>query len=381
MIKTDYLIVGCGLYGSVLAERISNVLGKKVIIIDRRDHIAGNCYSLKDASTGIEYHKYGTHIFHTSINKVWNYLKNFTRLNNYRHQVLSEYKNKIYQMPINLETINNYFGKNFSPEQAKSYLIEITKKYIKKNPKNFEEKALMQIGKKLYETFVKNYTIKQWGKDPKLLPSNIFNRLPFRFNYNEDFYKNSICQGIPEDGYTSIFNKLIESNKIKIEFNSTFNLKKNYKVKYLTIYTGPLDKLFDYQFGHLGWRSLKFVKKIYNVNDYQGTSVINFPDLKIKFIRTHEPKHLHPERSYTNKKTLILEEYPTINNFEPYYPINDSKNRIIHKKYKNLLNKNKQLKMISGGRLGDYAYYDMDMTISAALSKFDHIKKNLLWKY
>ena len=159
---------------------------------------------------------------------------------------------------------------------------------------------------------------------------------------------------------------------------NTHRLKKNYKVKYLTIYTGTLDKLFDYQFGHLGWRSLKFVKKIYNVNDYQGTSVINFPDLKIKFIRTHEPKHLHPERSYTSKKTLILEEYPTINDLEPYYPINDSKNRIIHKKYKSLLNKNKQLKMISGGRLGDYAYYDMDMTISAALSKFDHIKKNLL---
>ena len=376
--KTDFLIIGSGFYGCILAERIANVLKKDVLIIEKRNHIGGNAYSEIDKKTGIEYHKYGTHIFHTSINRVWDYLKKFTKLNNYRHQVLSEYKNKIYQMPINLETINYYFGKNFNPKQAENYVREISKKYIKKNPKNFEEKALMQIGKKLYESFIKNYTTKQWGKDPRLLPSSIFNRLPLRFNYNEDYYKNSISQGIPEDGYTSIFKKLIESNKIKIEFNSTFNLKKKYKVKYLTIYTGPLDKLFNYQFGHLEWRSLKFVKKIYNVKDFQGTSVMNFPDLKIKFIRRHEPRHLHPERNYTNKKTLLIEEYPVINNLEPYYPINDSKNRIIHKKYKNLLNKNKQLNIISGGRLADYAYYDMDMTISAALNKFDHIKKNLL---
>ena len=376
--KTDFLIIGSGFYGCVLAERIANVLKKDVLIIEKRNHIGGNAYSKIDKKTGIEYHKYGTHIFHTSINRVWDYLKNFTKLNNYRHQVLSEYKNKIYQMPINLETINYYFGKNFNPKQAENYVREISKKYIKKNPKNFEEKALMQIGKKLYESFIKNYTTKQWGKDPRLLPSSIFNRLPLRFNYNEDYYKNSVSQGIPEDGYTSIFKKLIESNKIKIEFNSTFNLKKNYKIKYLTIYTGALDKLFDYKFGHLEWRSLNFVKKIYNIKDYQGTSVINFPELKFKYTRKHEPKHLHPERNYTNEKTLVIEEYPAMNNLEPYYPINDYKNKIIHKKYKNLLSKNKQLNILSGGRLADYAYYDMDMAISAALIKFDHIKKNFL---
>jgi UDP-galactopyranose mutase len=376
--KTDFLIIGSGFYGCVLAERIATVLKKNVLIIEKRNHIGGNAYSEIDKKTGIEYHKYGTHIFHTSITKVKDYLQNFTKFNNYRHQVLSQYKNKIYQMPINLETINYYFKKNFNPEDARKYIKESTKKYINKNPQNFEEKALMQIGSKLYEAFVKNYTIKQWGKNPKLLPSSIFNRLPLRFNYNEDYYKNSICQGIPEDGYTSIFNRLIESNKIKIEFNSTFSLKRNYKVKYLTIYTGALDKLFDYKFGHLEWRSLNFVKKIYNFKDYQGTSVINFPELKFKYTRKHEPKHLHPERNYTNKKTLVIEEYPTINNLEPYYPVNDYKNKIIHKKYKNLLKLNEQLNIISGGRLADYAYYDMDMAISAALTKFDHIKKNLL---
>jgi len=168
--KTDFLIIGSGFYGCVLAERIATILKKNVLILEKRNHIGGNAYSEIDNKTGIEYHKYGTHIFHTSITKVKDYLQNFTKFNNYRHQVLSKYKNKIYQMPINLETINCYFKKNFTPELAKKYIKESTKKYLNKNPKNFEEKALMQIGSKLYEAFVKNYTIKQWGKDPKMLP-------------------------------------------------------------------------------------------------------------------------------------------------------------------------------------------------------------------
>ena len=376
--KTDFLIIGSGFYGCVLAERIANVLKKNVLIIEKRNHIGGNAFSETDKQTGIEYHKYGTHIFHTSIDKVFNYIKDFTKFNGYRHQVLSKYKNKIYQMPINLETINYYFNKSFNPLEAENFIKKITKIYNKKNPQTFQEKALMQIGKELYNAFIKNYTTKQWGKDPKMLPSSIFNRLPLRFNYNENYYKNPICQGIPLEGYTSIFNKLVDNKKIKIKFNSNFSLKKNYKVKYFTIYTGPLDKLFDYKFGILEWRSLKFIKKIYKINDFQGSSVMNFPELKYKYTRLHEPKHLHVERNYTRKKTLVIEEYPVTNNLEPYYPINDYQNRNKHKKYKNLLNKNKNLNLIAGGRLADYAYYDMDMTISAALTKFDHIKKNVL---
>ena len=373
-IKTDFLIVGSGLYGCVLAERIANVLKKKVIILEKRNHIGGNCYSEVDKVTGIEYHKYGTHIFHTSIKPVWNYLKNFTYLNNYRHQVLSRYKNKIYQMPINLETINTFFNKNLDPIMAKNFISKQTKKYLKVEKNNFDIKARSQIGDKLYNAFIKNYTFKQWGKHPKDLPSFIFNRLPLRFDYREDYYKNSLVEGIPSEGYTKIFERLIDNKNIKIQFNSNFEFENNHNVKYLTIYTGPLDKLLKNKFGKLEWRSLKFKKEIINQEDFQGTSVINHPELKYKFTRIHEPKHLHPERTY-GKKTLIIKEFSNSNSDEPYYPINNNKNKILYNKYKNYL-KSKDKKFIFGGRLGDYAYYDMDMTISAALKKFENIKKN-----
>lgn len=374
-IKTDFLIAGSGLYGCVLAERIANVLKKKVIILERRNHIGGNCYSEIDKQTNIEYHKYGTHIFHTSIPRVINYINDFTKFNSYRHQVLSSYKNKIYQMPINLETINSFFSKNFSPKQAEIFIKNKAKKFHKKKYLNFEDKAKAQIGSELYTAFIQNYTKKQWGKNPKDLPSFIFNRLPIRFNYDEDYYKSPVLQGIPVDGYTKIFKNLTCSKNIELIYNNNYSLDKDYKVKYLTIYTGPLDKLFNNRYGQLEWRSLKFKKKIFNTNDYQGTSVINYPESKYSFTRIHEPKHLHPERKYIDK-TIIIEEYPISNNSEPYYPVNTDENKNLFRKYLNLLNSNKSNKIISGGRLADYAYYDMDMTISAALKKFDLIKKS-----
>ncbi len=372
-IKTDFLIVGSGLYGCVLAERISSILKKKVIILEKRNHIGGNCYSEIDKKTGIEYHKYGTHIFHTSIKPVWDYLKNFTQFNSYRHQVLTKYKSRTYQMPINLETINSFFNKDFRPEEAKDFIKIQTKGYNKKNLNNFEEKARSQIGDKLYEAFIKNYTYKQWGRHPKSLPSSIFNRLPIRFDYNEDYYKNPFVQGIPLEGYTKIFKRLTEKSNIEIVYNTNYNFENSHDVKYLTIYTGPLDKLLKNKFGKLEWRSLEFKKEIIDKEDYQGTSVMNYPELKFKFTRIHEPKHLHPERKY-GKKTLIIKEYPKLDSNEPYYPINDIKNRSRHKKYKNYLKKNKNRKIIFGGRLADYAYYDMDMTVSASLKKFNFIK-------
>ena len=373
-IKTDFLIVGSGFYGCVLAERISSVLKKKVTIIEKRNHIGGNCYSEIDKPTGIEYHKYGTHIFHTSIKRVIDYLNDFAKFNSYRHQVLSSYKNKIYQMPINLETINDYYSKNFSPQEAEEFIKIKANKFLRKNYNNFEEKAKSQIGQDLYEAFFKNYTKKQWGKDPVNLPGSIFNRLPIRYNYNEDYYKNPILQGIPTNGYTEIFKKLVFSKNIKIIYNHEYSLKKKYNVKYLTIYTGPLDKLFNYKHGSLEWRSLLFKKKSFLTKDFQGTSVINYPELKFKYTRIHEPKHLHPERNYKDK-TLVIEEFPVKNNSEPYYPINTDENRSTQKKYLALLNSLKNQKIICGGRLADYAYYDMDMTISAALKKFDFINK------
>jgi UDP-galactopyranose mutase len=374
-IKTDFLIIGSGLYGSVMAERIANKLNKKVTILEKRSHIGGNCYSEKDSKTGIEYHKYGTHIFHTSSEKVWRYLSNYCNLNSYRHQVLSKFNNKIYQMPINLETINSFFNKNFNPYEAFNFLKQKTKKYQKKNYNNFEEKALSQIGLELYLAFIKNYTEKQWGKNPINLPSSIFNRLPIRYNYREDYFNNCKYQGIPDLGYTDIFKKILSNNNIKIKLNKSFKLFNNYDVKYLTIYTGPLDELFNYDLGKLEWRSLKFKKKYISTEDYLGTSVINFPETKYNFTRLHEPRHLHIDREYPKNKTLIIEEYPCKNINEPYYPINTEMNRILHRKYKEKAKKIKKFEF--GGRLADYAYYDMDMTISAALQKFEKIKKNI----
>jgi UDP-galactopyranose mutase len=373
---TDFLIVGSGFYGSVLAERISNILKKKVLIIDQRNHIGGNCYTKIDKKTGIEYHVYGTHIFHTSNKNVWNYINKFTDFNNYRHQVLTSHKNKIFQMPINLETINSFYKKSFNPKQAELFLKKITKKYKKKNYNNFEDKAISQIGKDLYSAFIKNYTKKQWNKDPKNLPSSIFNRLPLRLSYNEDYYDQTQWQGIPKNGYTEIFKNLLKNKKIDVVLNRSYDLNFKIKPKYLTIYTGPLDKLLSFKFGKLEWRSLKFKKKYYNYEDYQGSSVINYPDLKQKYTRIHEPKHLHPERKVFKKnQTLTIEEYPSTNINEPYYPINNEINRTMHRRYKDYL-KNYN-KFTFGGRLADYAYYDMDMTISAALKKFEQIKKKI----
>ncbi len=376
MIKTDFLVVGSGFFGSVLAERISNILNKEVIIIEKRDHVGGNCYSKIDEKTGIEYHKYGTHIFHTSNENVWSYLSNFCVFNSYRHQVLTKYKKQIYQLPINLETINSFFNKNYSPLEAENHLKKITKKFKRVSYENFEEKALSQIGDKLYDAFIKNYTEKQWGKKPKYLPSTIFNRLPLRFNYREDYFNNCKYQGIPDHGYTNLFNQLLQNKKIKLHLNKNFNLNENKILpKYMTIYTGALDSLLNFKFGRLEWRSLKFIKKVINLKDFQGTSVVNYPEKKIKFTRVHEPKHLHIDRTYPANKTLIIEEYPVIDNEEPYYPINDQKNRRIHRKYKTEISKIKNFEF--GGRLADYAYYDMDMTISAALNKFNLIKKKI----
>jgi UDP-galactopyranose mutase len=374
--ETDFLIVGTGFYGSVLGERIANVLKKKVLFLEKRNHIGGNCYSEKDKTTEIEYHKYGTHIFHTSNENVWNYISNFTKFNNYKHQVLARHKNKIFQLPINLETINSFFNKNLKPQEAIDFIKKkINKENINK-PNNFEEKAISMIGSDLYNAFIKNYTIKQWGVHPKNLNQSIFSRLPIRYNYLEDYFNHCKYQGIPLNGYTEIFEKMLSSPRIVVKLNTDyFKIKEKIKVKYLTIYTGPIDKFFNYQYGKLGWRSVKFEHRVINVGDFQGNSVINYPDLKFKFTRIHEPKHLHLERNYAKNKTLVIKEYSLDDNLNPYYPINSPENMRLIKIYKEKAKKIKNV--IFGGRLADYAYYDMDMTISAALVKFNKIKSLL----
>lgn len=361
----DYLVVGAGFFGAVIAERIATQLNKKVLIIDKRPHIGGNCYSEKD-KTGIEYHKYGTHIFHTSSQEVWDYLSNFTELNSYYHQVLTTHKDKVFQMPINLETINSFYNVNLKPFEVDAFLAKEKAKETYPNPKNLEEKAISLIGRPLYEAFIKGYTKKQWNKDPVDLPASIINRLPVRSNYNETYFHNAKWQGIPKDGYTKIFERILDHPNIKVRLNTDYE-DFTQRPKEKVIYTGPIDKLFDYKHGNLEWRSIRLEREELEHEDFQGTSVMNFADENIPYTRIHEPKHLHPERNYEPKNTVIFKEYPE-NNGEEFYPVKDEKNLEIYQKYVELAAQDSSL--ILGGRLATYQYYDMDQVIAQALNTF-----------
>ena len=371
----DYLVVGAGFYGAVIAERLVNIDNAKVVVIDKRDHIGGNCYSKQDEETGIEYHVYGTHIFHTSSQKVWDYISQFTKFNSYYHQVLTIYQNKVYQMPINLETINSFYGITLKPYEVRDFLDkEIAKSNILE-PKNFEEKAIALIGEPLYKAFIREYTLKQWGRDPKELPSSIIKRLPVRDNYNENYFHDANWQGIPLNGYTEIFRKMLSSSNIEVKLNCDFfKHRNNFNVKKKIIYTGPIDRYFDYKFGRLEWRTILLKRKVVNYADYQGTSVMNYAQKEVEYTRIHEPRHLHPERKYKKDKTLLFYEYSTEDPDNPYYPINLTRSRELFQKYRMLAKNEKNL--IIGGRLGDYAYYDMDKTILAALSCYENIEKS-----
>jgi UDP-galactopyranose mutase len=373
MNSNQVLIVGAGFYGAVLAEQIANKLDIPVTIIDKRDHIGGNSYSCDDDETGLHYHKYGTHIFHTPHQHVWDYINKFTEFNSYFHQVLTTYKNKVYQMPINLETINSFYNLNLKPYEVDTFLKQEREKEPYPNPQNFEEKAITLIGKPLYEAFIKGYTQKQWQTDPKNLPAAIINRLPVRSNYNESYYF-SRWQGIPLHGYGAIFDKMLDHPKITVQLNTDyFDIKDQISDDTLVIYTGPIDELFGYKYGRLEWRGLDFKFDVKDVEDYQGTSVMNYAESSVPYTRVHEPKHLHPEITFDHKKTLIIEEYSKFasENDEPYYPINNAKNQAVFDKYHE---EAKQLKnIILGGRLGAYKYYDMHDTINMALDAFNHL--------
>jgi len=365
----SFVVVGSGLLGSVIAERITSQLGQNVLIIEKRNHIGGNCYSEIDPESKIEFHKYGTHIFHTDNEKVWKYINQFTSFNSYRHQVLSSYKNKIYQLPINLETINSFFNINLKPYEVDDFLSTM-KTGTKGPPANFEEKAISIVGKDLYEAFIKSYTEKHWQIDPNMLPADIFSRLPFRKNYNENYYFDK-WQGIPLNGYADLFNNLLSNKKISILLNTDFfSIRESLQKDATIIYSGPIDKFFNYKFGRLSWRSLQFEQETIAVDDYQGNAVINFPEKEIPHIRIHEPKHLHPERNYTTEKTIIFKEYSVKDDgTNPFYPILSTDNL---KKYEQYKQEALQLKKVFiSGRLGDYKYYDMHQTIAKALDVFE----------
>ncbi|MDR1856738.1 MAG: NAD(P)-binding protein [Desulfovibrio sp.] len=379
--RLEYLVVGAGLWGSVIAERIATVLEKPVRVIDRRSHVGGNCHSYRDPRTGIECHAYGTHIFHTAIPEVWDYIGNFTDFTTYRHKVLTEYKGHVYPMPISLATINNFYDINLKPWEVEAFIAKEsgrTGNVSENPPSNLEEKAISLIGRPLYEAFIKGYTQKQWEKDPKELPPEIITRLPVRTNYNIDYF-NDPWQGMPVKGYAAIFNRLLDDEKIEVSLGVDFKSIASKISKTCRIfYSGTLDELCDYKFGPLEWRSLRFEQSVEPHPDVQGTSVLNNADLETPWTRTHEFKHLHPERGPQGESSVVSKEFP--DSFEigkiPYYPIETQENKNLHKKYKDMVAETYP-SMIVGGRLGDYKYFDMDRTIENALHAFEKFAKDL----
>jgi UDP-galactopyranose mutase len=358
----DYLVVGCGFFGSVFAQQAKEN-GKSVMMIDRRPHIGGNCYSYAYEDTNISVHKYGSHIFHCADDDTWNYINRFTEFNRHRHRVLTTCRGKVYSMPINLGTINSFFGTNLKPDDVPSFLD--TQRTFTGRPSNLEEQAISLIGKPLYEAFIKGYTRKQWGCDPRELPANIITRLPVRNSYH-DAYFNDRYQGIPIDGYTPLFERMLEG--IPIELNTDFfaNRAEFEKMAHGIVYTGPIDRYFDYCYGHLNWRSVRFELERHNVSDYQGISVMNFADEGTPFTRIHEPKHLHLERTWNPKTTLIVKEFSYIDPDQPYYPVNLACDREMYNSYAAL--QEEVPNVIFGGRLARYKYYDMHQVIAGALA-------------
>jgi UDP-galactopyranose mutase len=365
------VIVGSGFFGATVAYEIASKHNLPVLVIDRRDHIGGNAYSKVDDATGIEYHVYGSHIFHTSSETVWTFLRQFTEFNNYRHRVITRHNGRVYSMPINLATINTFFETDFSPNEAAAFLAEeIARDHIA-SPANLEEKAISLIGRKLYEAFIRGYTKKQWETDPRLLPADIITRLPFRLNYN-DFYFADKYEGIPLHGYTKIFESMLAHPNITTRTNCDyFAVKNQIAPTAATIYTGAIDAYFNDSLGKLGWRTLDLELERPAMADYQGTSVMNYADTDTTFTRIHEFRHYHPERTHTDQSTLIMREYsrfagPTD---EPYYPINTPADKTLYDQYKALATTTPQT--VFGGRLGTYRYLDMHQAIGAALKSVD----------
>lgn len=364
-----FLVVGAGFYGAVVAEHIARELGQKVVVIDKRDHVGGNCHSQVDSATGIEYHTYGTHIFHTRNPAVWSYVERFTQLNAYRHQVLATYKNRVYQMPINLETINTFYGVNLKPFEVREFLEREIGSEVYESPRNLEERAISLVGRPLYEAFLKGYTEKQWGRDAKDIPASVIQRLPFRTNYDENYFFDS-WQGIPIDGYSALFERMLDHPNIEVALGLDFmDLKNQVPPDCLVVYSGTIDRFFHYAHGRLDCRTLRFESEVLDVPDYQGTSVMNYTEREVPYTRIHEPRHLHPERESHPEKTLIIREYSEASlGDSPYYPIPSPENDRRLALYAREREAHPNVHF--GGRLGDFKYYDMDVTIDRAMNAY-----------
>lgn len=369
----EYLVVGAGFSGAVIAQRIAAVLNKKVLVIDRRGFPGGNSASFVDPETGIECHRYGSHIFHTRSEKVWNYIRNWTDFTPYRHQVLFKCGGRVYFMPISLKTLCDFYGRDLSPADAADLLKSESGNAGISEPRNLEEKAVSLIGRPLYETFIAGYTQKQWGRSPSELPAEIITRLPVRTAFRTDYFSDP-HQGVPKEGYAPLFKKLLTHRNIELRLNTDFAaIRSAIPPSCMIIYTGMIDEYFGGRFGALSWRSLRFEWETLPIRDFQGTAVMNYGDPDVPFTRIHEFKHYHPERAapFESNQTILCREYPE--EYRPgkeaYYPVNDERNRLLLAKYESLAARQKNV--LFCGRLGRCRYWDMDKAVEAALECFE----------
>jgi len=372
----DLVVVGSGFFGLTIAERAANELGKRVLVLERRHHIGGNAYSEPEPETGIEVHVYGAHLFHTSNRRVWEYVNRFTTFTGYQHRVFTIHRGRVFPMPINLATICEYFGEYLTPEQARRRVAEQAGEIDTRDAGNLEEKAISLIGRPLYEAFIRGYTAKQWQTDPRQLPAQIITRLPVRYDFNNRYF-NDTYEGLPTDGYTAWLRRMADHPAIEVRLDTDyFAVRGELPPDVPTVYTGPLDRYFDYREGELGWRTLDFEPEVLRgCGDFQGTSVMNYADADVPYTRIHEFRHFHPERSYPGDRTVIVREYSRFaeHGDEPYYPINTAEDRAKLEKYRELARREaRERTVLFGGRLGTYKYLDMHMAIGSALTAFDN---------
>ncbi|MDK7352413.1 UDP-galactopyranose mutase [Rothia aeria] len=373
----DLVVVGSGLFGLTIAEQAATELGLKVALLDRRSHIGGNAYSENEEQTGIEVHRYGAHLFHTSNERVWEYVNRFTDFTNYVHRVYTRHDGVVYPMPINLGTINQFFNAAYSPAEAKALIAEQAGELAGTDPQNLNDKGISLIGRPLYEAFIKHYTAKQWQTPPEELPASIISRLPVRYTYDNRYF-NDKYEGLPVGGYTAWLERMAAHPNIEVRLNTDFfsgdheYSREKVLGQVPVVYTGPVDRYFDYTEGDLSWRTIDLEEEVLPIEDFQGCSVMNYPDADVPFTRIHEFRHFHPERDYTKDATVIMREYSRFANKgdEPYYPVNTSVDREKLLKYRDLAKGEKD--MLFGGRLGTYKYLDMHMAIGSALSMFDN---------
>jgi len=365
--KYDYIFVGAGLFNATLAY-LANKAGKKCLVIEKRSHIAGNIYT--ENIEGINVHKYGAHIFHTDNKEVWDFVNQFAEFNRYTNSPVANYKGKLFNLPFNMNTFNKIWPDVITPQQAKVRIEEQASVMKGKEPKNLEEQAISLVGKDIYELLIKGYTEKQWGRKCTELPASIIKRLPVRFNYDNNYF-NDRYQGIPIGGYTQIIEKMLEGSEVLLNTDFFDDKEKYLSMADKVVYSGTIDRYFDYCEGELEYRSLRFESEVLDCENFQGNAVVNYTEAEIPFTRIIEHKHFEYG---TQPKTIITKEYPAAwkQGDEPYYAVNDEKNSVLYSKYKAMAEK--QDKVIFGGRLGMYKYFDMDDTVAEAFALWVNIK-------